>query len=115
MSASDDQPSFEQSLTELQRIVTELEEGSLGLEESMQRFERGMALLRGCYQALQQAEQRIEILTGFDAEGNPVLSDFDATATHDPARKTAGRRARRAGSDEPAPDPADPDDGRTLF
>ncbi len=89
------QHSFEESLDELQQIVDELEEGNLGLEESMRRFETGIALLRGCYRVLEEAEQKIEILTGTDAEGNPLTEPFDATATiKQPAGTPAGRRSR---------------------
>lgn len=107
-------PNFEQSLAELQQIVGQLEDGSLGLEESMQRFEQGMSLLRHCYRVLEQAEQKIEILTGFDSEGNPITADFDATATHNPAQATAGRRSRRRTEETEAPDEPEPDPPR-LF
>jgi len=58
--------SFEDSLTELQSIVSELEDGSLGLEASLARFERGVGLLRKCHVILDSAEQKIETLTRFD-------------------------------------------------
>lgn len=58
--------SFEESLTELQSIVSELEDGSLGLETSLARFERGVRLLRTCYLILDSAEQKIETLTRFN-------------------------------------------------
>ena len=58
--------SFEESISELQQIVNDLEDGTLGLEESMKRFEHGMALLKNCYRVLEKAEQKIEIFTGFD-------------------------------------------------
>lgn len=87
--------SFEESLEELRRIVGELEEGSLGLEDSLRRFEEGMTLLRNCYGTLEQAEQKIEILTGTDAEGHSLTEPFDATATALQSGKNAGRRKRR--------------------
>ena len=62
--------SFEESLTELQMIVADLEEGSLGLESSLARFERGVGLLRACYVILDSAEQKIEILAQGDATGS---------------------------------------------
>ncbi len=68
-------------LAELQDLVRILEEGTLGLDESIARFERGISLLRRCYQALERAEQKIELLTGFDRAGNPVTAPFDANAT----------------------------------
>lgn len=72
---------FEDSLAELQQIVARLEDGSLPLEESMQQFETGIGLLRQCYQVLEAAEARIEILTGADRQGNPRTKPFDSSAT----------------------------------
>ncbi len=62
--------SFEESLTELQAIVADLEDGSLGLESSLARFERGVGLLRACYVILDSAEQKIEVLAQVDATGS---------------------------------------------
>jgi exodeoxyribonuclease VII small subunit len=53
---------FERSLAELEDIVARLEQGELSLEESLQQFERGIGLTRVCQHALQQAEQKVEIL-----------------------------------------------------
>jgi len=86
--------SFEDSLAELTQIVCDLEDGSLGLEQSLARFEQGMKLLRQCHQVLSAAEQRIEQLTGFDADGNEVTAPFEATATIDDRNQSAGRRRR---------------------
>ncbi|HEY4259598.1 MAG TPA: exodeoxyribonuclease VII small subunit, partial [Schlesneria sp.] len=47
--------SFEESLGELQMIVSELEDGEIGLETSLARFERGIRLLRTCYSILEAA------------------------------------------------------------
>jgi exodeoxyribonuclease VII small subunit len=77
------EPSFEAAMAQLEEIVGDLEDGSLGLEDSMRRFETGVGLLRACYGILERAEQRIEILTGFDAQGRPQTAQFDATATVD--------------------------------
>jgi exodeoxyribonuclease VII small subunit len=55
---------LEEALDDLERIVAELEEGKLVLEESLVLFERGMSLVRLCNARLQSAEQRIESLTG---------------------------------------------------
>lgn len=85
-------PSFEEALQDLQQIVDELEDGSLGLEESMRRFESGITLLRTCYQVLERAEQRIEVLTGLDREGNPITAPFDASASFDQLSQQAGKR-----------------------
>lgn len=56
-------PSFEDSLSELEALVERMEGGELSLEDALAAFERGVALTRSCQQALQAAEQRVEILT----------------------------------------------------
>lgn len=107
---------FEDSLAELQQIVGELEDGTLGLEESLRRFEQAVILLRRCYQVLEQAEQRIEILTGRDDEGNPATAPFDTSATlaqpnHQRSRQDAPQEPRE--EDRAVPD--DDDSDRRLF
>jgi exodeoxyribonuclease VII small subunit len=74
---SDESPGFEASLAELEKIVHELEEGQIGLEESLARYEQGVKLLRRCHGLLSKAERRIELLSGVDADGNPVTQPMD--------------------------------------
>ncbi|KTD57273.1 exodeoxyribonuclease VII small subunit [Legionella shakespearei] len=54
---------FEQSISDLEEIVKQLEKGELTLEESLKQFEKGIGLARHCQEVLNQAEQKIEILT----------------------------------------------------
>ncbi len=113
----DEPPGFEAALAELERITRDLEEGSLGLDESLARFEQGVSLLRRCYATLDAAERRIAVLTGFDADGTAVTAAFDATATAE--QGVAGRRKKkRAPKGEPEPAEDSDDDapaGRGLF
>lgn len=74
--------SFEESLGELQGIVSELEDGSIGLETSLARFERGVRLLRDCYSILDAAEAKVEILTRFEAT-EAITVPFESAATFD--------------------------------
>ena len=120
----DSSQNFECSLTLLQQIVHELEEGNLGLEASLARFEEGVRLYRVCHQILEQAEQKIEVLTGFDANGNAQVEPFDASATFDgsdrQSAKPGRRRAASPRTDPPASEkapPARPEerDGQRLF
>ena len=53
---------FETSLQELEGIVQKLERGELKLEESLQIFERGMALSQQCRVALDTAELKVKTL-----------------------------------------------------
>ena len=76
--------SFEESLTELQSIVSELEDGSLGLEASLARFERGVGLLRACHVILESAEQKIETLTRFNDPVQPIAARLESAAPPNP-------------------------------
>ena len=53
---------FEKSLDELEKLVRDLEQGELSLEQSLAAFERGVKLTRECQTALKSAEQRVEQL-----------------------------------------------------
>jgi exodeoxyribonuclease VII small subunit len=64
--------SFEARLDELERIVKELEQGDLPLEQSLSLFEAGMRLSAECKRQLEEAETRVEILTKKGAEIVPV-------------------------------------------
>jgi exodeoxyribonuclease VII small subunit len=54
---------FEQSLSELEALVKQLEKGELSLEESLKQFEKGIGLARHCQDVLNQAVQKVEQLT----------------------------------------------------
>ncbi len=86
---------FEDALRRLEEIVRLLEVGDIGLSESLERYEEGVKLLRKSYELLEGAEGRIELLSGIDAEGNPVTQPFDDSATHDPAAEPGKSRSRR--------------------
>lgn len=55
---------FSDALSELEGIVSALESGQLELEDSLARYERGVALLRACQSRLAEAEQRVTMLMG---------------------------------------------------
>jgi len=68
---------FEDALQELEEIVEALETGEQSLEQSLERFERGVSLSRFCQQSLSDAEQKIKILMS-DDEGDDALEPFNA-------------------------------------
>ena len=72
---------FEESLANLESLVSAMEDGELSLEESLQAFEKGIRLTRECQAALQKAEQTVQIL--IDENGNPEPISFDTTKTVD--------------------------------
>lgn len=53
---------FEKSLQRLEKIVSHMESGELGLEESLAQFENGIKLARTCQDTLANAEFRVEQL-----------------------------------------------------
>jgi len=55
---------FGAALTELEGIVGALESGSLELEQSLERYERGVALLRELQGRLAEAQQKVTVLLG---------------------------------------------------
>ncbi|MDE2040088.1 MAG: exodeoxyribonuclease VII small subunit [Elusimicrobia bacterium] len=55
--------SFEASLQKLEELVRELEGGEKGLEESLEIFEQGITLAKTLAQQLQEAKQKVEVLT----------------------------------------------------
>ncbi len=71
-----DLASFEKNLSELESLVERLERGDLSLEESLRQFERGMRLTEACREALETAEQKVEILVNKD--GETATSPFTA-------------------------------------
>jgi exodeoxyribonuclease VII small subunit len=56
-------PTFEESVAQLEQIVTAIESGQIGLEESLAKYEHGMQLVQRCRAILDKAEKRIEQLT----------------------------------------------------
>jgi exodeoxyribonuclease VII small subunit len=71
MNTTAEELSFGAALTELEQIVKALEGGQLELEESLARYERGVALLRACKTKLSDAEQRVTMLVGELEEETP--------------------------------------------
>jgi len=51
---------FEQAIKELTGIVGKIEQGEIALQDSLEQYEKGMALIKHCRAILQTAEKRIE-------------------------------------------------------
>ncbi len=87
--------SFEKSLEELEKIVAELESGKLALSDALARYEEGVQHLKGCQRLLETAERKIELLSGVDADGNPITEPFEEGETESLEAKAAARGQRR--------------------
>lgn len=55
--------SFESSLSDLEKVVRELESGELSLDDSLVAFEKGVKLYKGCKDYLSKAEKKLSKLT----------------------------------------------------
>ncbi|HBL82318.1 MAG TPA: exodeoxyribonuclease VII small subunit [Clostridiales bacterium] len=68
---------FEESITELEQIVTLLESGDAPLDEAVALFEKGMKLSAKCHDQLDKAEQKVKLLTE-NEEGVVKTTDFNS-------------------------------------
>ncbi len=96
------EPTFEDALVQLEKTVRALEDGQLGLEEALARYEEGVGLIKRCYGRLRDAEQRILQLAGVNEAGEPVLHPFkhEATTAKSVEVAVSARRAVRKPADE---------------
>ena len=92
---------LEKALTDLEKIVEELESGDLPLEKAMKKFEEGIKLTRDCQAALKDAEQKVEIL--LKSAGGENLEDFEIDDSDvGAAQKSRERTASQADLPEKA-------------
>ena len=70
----DKEASFEETIKQLEAIVTQLENGDLPLDEALNEFEKGIKLSRSGQKQLNEAEQRIQILLSENSDAQ--LSEF---------------------------------------
>jgi exodeoxyribonuclease VII small subunit len=69
---------FEDYLRQVEEVVRNLESGKLGLEESLEKYEIGIHALRKCYEILQNAEKRLEMLMK-DKDGTLRIQQYPAS------------------------------------
>lgn len=87
---------FETALAQLEAVVGQLEHGQVGLTESLEQYEQGVKYLKHCYKLLEQAEKKVEILNGADADGTPQSEPFSDAETESLAEKADNRSRRRS-------------------
>lgn len=72
---------FKEASVELELIVRALESGDLELEESLERYGRGVELLRSLRERLSSAEQRVRVLVEATDEAAPTTDTAAAPST----------------------------------
>lgn len=111
-----EEPSFEESLAELDQIVAKLEGGKLPLADALAAYELGVKRLAGCYRTLREAERRIQLVERVDASGAAQVEPFDDDGADDEdlSEKSAARSRRRTAKGLPRP-AGRVDDDTSLF
>jgi exodeoxyribonuclease VII small subunit len=66
---------YEAAVNELESLVERLEQGDISLEESLKLYESGVLLTRDCQEALNTAEQKVQML--LEKSGQNTLVDFE--------------------------------------
>mgnify|MGYP006273703331 CR=1 FL=1 len=74
---------FEDAMTQLEKIVQELESGDLELEKALKKFEEGVQLSKFCFDKLEETEKKISLLTS-DEAGNTRETGFESNARANP-------------------------------
>jgi exodeoxyribonuclease VII small subunit len=97
---------YDEVVKRLEAIVESLEDGSLSLEDSLERFAEGITLVKQGEALLSDAEKRIEQLLSEDGRTAPIEVKESPAPAAPAARQPPARRAPLA----PAPPPADEDD-----
>jgi exodeoxyribonuclease VII small subunit len=80
------EPGFDELLDRLQKVVTKLEAGNLGLEDSLAAYEEGVGLARSAHSVLDGAEKRVELLVraGSGGSGRQPLDGLPPDDEADP-------------------------------
>ena len=99
--SENDPLNFEESLSEVESIVSQLESGSLGLSESLEQYETGIRQLKRCHELLDAAEQRVSVLAGFDVDGNPIVSPLSDEDSGRGTSRKANTRGKAKSKKQP--------------
>ncbi len=94
-----DTPTFEEAMESLEAIVRRLEQGGGPLDEALGDYATAIGLLKRCNARLENAERRIEILSGIDSQGNPVtrrVEDEESTLEEKQRSRSSRRSANTA-------------------
>ena len=75
--------SFEKAIEDLTGIVNKIETGQVSLAESLEQYEKGMAMIKHCRGILLDAEKRIEQIAENEEQEETDEGDIDAEETED--------------------------------
>lgn len=76
-SETDEKPTFESAMAQLEQIVRKLEGNSLGLESSLAEYAKAVEHVRFCQQQLEGARRKIEKLRGLTGRGEAITETWE--------------------------------------
>ncbi len=79
-SPKSNEPKFEDALSRLEMIVSQLESHEAALDQSLALFEEGIHLARSCQKRLEEAKKKIEVLNKATGELRPFEGETDHDA-----------------------------------
>ena len=90
---------FEEALKKLEKIVGDLEDGNLSLDDALERYEEGIRLSKTCAKKLEVARRKVEILLKSE-DGSVELKEFDEKMAEE-EEKPATETKKKRGKEEP--------------
>jgi exodeoxyribonuclease VII small subunit len=98
---------FEKSLEELEAIVRKLDTESLGVEDAMKEYEKGLVSLKRCRAILDEAEKKLEVLVREEdgkTETRPLAEEGEVEKPEQRAPVKKAKKKSRKGDDEDVKD-----------
>ena len=92
--SADEVLQLEPAMEQLEQIVRRLEQGGGALDDDLADYARAIELIKQCHQRLTEAERSVQLLSGVDADGNPISQPFESLP-EDLELKQAERSRRR--------------------
>ena len=90
---------FEEALKRLEKIVEELENGSLSLDESLEKYEEGIKLSKACSKKLEVARKKVEILLKSE-DGSVELKEFDEKMAEGETKPDVAQKKKKSRGEE---------------
>ena len=84
---------FEDALKKLEKIVDDLEDGNIPLDESLEKYEEGIKLSKMCAKKLEVAKKKVEILLKSE-DGSVELKTFDEKMAEEESKPSESRKRK---------------------
>jgi len=90
---------FEDALKKLEKIVGDLENGNIPLDEALEKYEEGIKLSRACAKKLEVAKKKVEILLKAE-DGSVELKDFDENTASEEEKPPSEPKKKKGKAEE---------------